>query len=140
MRDFSRTIDIRATPDAVWRVMCDVERWPEWNPTIKRLRLLGDDSFGVGARAVIRQPRFPPALWKVTEVDEGRGFEWVSKAPGLQVVADHRIEATGPGSRVTVSLRLNGAFGAVWGRLTGGVSDRYLQLEAEGLKRRVEGR
>ena len=43
----------------------------------------------VGSGALIRQPKFPPAWWKVTDLQADREFTWVSVAPGLRVVARH---------------------------------------------------
>ena len=37
MTHFSVTVDIPAPPDRVWAVIADVERWPEWTPTVTRI-------------------------------------------------------------------------------------------------------
>ena len=64
--DYSVSIDIAAPANVVWSVMSDVERWPEWTASVKRVRRLGRGPFDVGSRALINQPKFPPAVWKVT--------------------------------------------------------------------------
>jgi len=33
-------VDIAAPPGGVWAVIADVERWPEWTPTVTRLQRL----------------------------------------------------------------------------------------------------
>jgi hypothetical protein len=45
---------------------------------------------------------------------------------------------TGSGSRATLSLQFTGLFGPLAGLLTRGLNDRYLKLEAAGLKRQSE--
>lgn len=138
MRRYSTTIDIAAPPATVWAVMIDVERWPEWTDSIAAVERRDGGPLASGSRVVIRQPKLPPATWQVTEVEHGRGFTWISRVPGLLVTARHEIAAAGSGSRVTLSIHYGGLLGGLLARLTGGVNDRYLAMEAEGLKRRSE--
>jgi len=138
MRKFSISIDIAAPTSRVWEVMIDAERWHEWTPSVTSIKILGDKSLAVGTRAVIRQPSFPPALWKATAVEHGRSFTWVSRAPGLRVIGHHSVEPTPTGSRATLSLELQGVLGNFFGRLTKDITERYLAFEAEGLKARSE--
>ncbi len=95
---FQIEIEIHAPPDRVWALMRDVERWPQWTPTVTSVRLLKRAPLAVGSRAVIRQPKLPPARWQVTELDEpGRSFTWVNSAPGIKVTGKHWVEAAGDG-------------------------------------------
>lgn len=138
MRKFSITIDIQSPAERVWQVMSDTDRWHEWTPSVKSIKRIGDGPLVAGSRAVIHQPKFPPALWKVTEIEPGRSFTWVSRGPGIKVVAHHFVEPTTDGSRATLSLDLQGVFGGAFGRLTKGITERYLAYEARGLKARSE--
>ena len=138
MRTFRITTDIAAPAERVWQVMSDTDRWHEWTPSVTRVKRLGGGPLALGSRALIRQPRFPPALWKVTAIEPGKSFTWVSIAPGLRVVGHHSVEPTGAGSRATLSLELEGILGGVWGRMTRDITKRYLALEARGLKARSE--
>lgn len=137
-RLFSYVIDVAAPPARVWQVMSEPERWHEWTPSITRVRLLDGPALAVGGRAVSRQPKLPPALWKITDVDPGRSFTWVSVAPGLRVIARHEVEPIGVGSRATLSIEIQGMLGALWGRLTRRITERYLAFEGRGLKARSE--
>jgi hypothetical protein len=92
----------------------------------------------VGGTALIRQPKFPPALWKISAMEPGRSFTWISAAPGVKVIAHHSAEATASGSRATLSLRYEGLFGGLLARLTEGITKRYLFMEAGGLRARAE--
>lgn len=138
MRRFSITVDIAAPADRVWAVMSDVERWHEWTPSITRVTLLRKGALAVGSRALVRQPKFPPALWRVTELVPGRSFTWVSVAPGLRVIGRHAVELTVNGTRAVLTLELKGMVGGLWGRLTRGITERYIAFEAAGLKARSE--
>lgn len=139
MKDYSISVQIDAPPGQVWAVMSDVERWHEWTPTITSVRRTNAGPFRIGARARVHQPRLPPADWVVTSVEEGRAFDWESRAPGVRVVGRHRVDPAPSGSRVTLSIQYNGVIGDLLGRMIGGISRRYIALEADGLKRRVEG-
>ena len=78
------------------------------------------------------------ADWIVTALTEGRGFDWESRAPGVQVLARHAVEPAAGGSRVTLSVQYSGFLGGILGRLIAGINRRYIALEADGLKRRAE--
>ncbi len=136
--DVVREVEIAATPERVWAVMSDVERWPEWTRSVSRVRLYTGAPIEVGSRAIVKQPRFPAAQWLVTDVEPERGFVWVSIGPGLTVTGRHEIVPTAAGCRVTLSLEYDGMFGALLLRFTRGITERYVGLEADGLKRRAE--
>jgi hypothetical protein len=54
------------------------------------------------------------------------------------VIANHSAEPTPTGSRATLSLRYEGFLGRLIARLTKGITNRYLRMEADGLKARAE--
>ena len=120
--------------------MADAERWHEWTPSVRSIRLLDTPPLRVGSRALIRQPKFPPAVWTVTALEPGRSFTWKSGAPGVWVHAHHSVEPVPGGTRATLTLRYDGVLARLIGRLTRGITNRYLSYEAEGLKRRSEER
>ena len=138
MRNFRIAIDIVAPVDRVWQVMSDVERWPEWTASVTSVTLLTDGPFAVGTRAKIKQPKFPPAFWKVIELEPGRSFTWESTAPGFRAVGTHSVEPTSTGSRATLVLDYHGLFGGLMGAMTSDITERYVTLEANGLKARSE--
>lgn len=136
-RRFHTTRHVEAPPARVWEVLVDVTRWPEWTPTVDSVERLDDGPLAVGSQVVLRQPRLPKASWTVTEVVAGRSFTWEATSPGIRSVATHEVVADGDGSRVTLELTQLGPMGAVaalvWRRLT----QRYVDLEAASLERRV---
>ena len=137
--DFQITVDIEASPDKVWAVTRDIERWPEWTPTVTSVRRLDKGPFAVGSCAVIRQPKLLPAKWRVTELDdERRSFTWLMRGPGMRIQARHGVEANGQGSRATLSIHFSGVLGPLFARFTRNLNERYLALEAQGLKERCE--
>lgn len=135
---FRISVDIDAPPERVYEVMTDTARWHEWTPSVTSITRLDSGPFVVGSRAMIRQPKFPPALWTVTAIDGKRGFTWMNRAPGIKVTAHHSIATVGRVTRATLSLRYEGLLGGLLARMTRAVTNRYLQMEATGLKKRSE--
>jgi uncharacterized protein YndB with AHSA1/START domain len=135
----STTVDIAASPERVWEVMADVERWSEWTDTVTWVRRLDDGPLRSGSRAKINQPKLPETEYVVTEVEPGHSFTWVATSPGVTTTARHTIEALpGGGSRVRLAVEQAGLVGSVVGRFYRGLTDRYLATEAAGLKARCE--
>jgi uncharacterized protein YndB with AHSA1/START domain len=137
-RVFDITVDIAAPPDRVWQVMTDVELWPEWTESVQSVKRLDKGPFRVGSRARVKQPKFLPAVWEVTEIDPGRSFTWVTRSPGMVASGRHRVEPTAKGSRATLSVAYSGLLAGLITRLLAGITDRYLMYEAAGLKQRSE--
>jgi hypothetical protein len=136
---FSIVVDIDASADRVWSVIRDIEHWPEWTPTVMSVRLLEDGPLAVGSRAFIRQPKLAPAKWRVTELDDvSRGFTWITRGPGILVTARHWVEPSGNGSRATLSIQFSGLLAPLVARFTRKLNERYLALEANGLRARSE--
>ena len=138
MRHICTTIDIQAPPDPIWDAMRNVESWSEWTPTITSIRLLDPGPLALGTRAIVRQPKLLPARWQVMEFEDGRSFSWIMRLPGVRVTARHSVERTANGSRVTLSIEFSGPLGPLCARLTRGLNERYLAMEAQGLKKRAE--
>jgi uncharacterized protein YndB with AHSA1/START domain len=70
---------IDASPEAVWRVLADFERYPEWNPFTPQV--LGRCVAGADVRVLVKlggEPFWMPR--RVTKADENRCFEWVGRA------------------------------------------------------------
>jgi hypothetical protein len=137
---FAISVDILAPPARVAEVMLDVERWHEWTDSIRRVSILGGGPLAIGKRAFVRQPGVPPAFWKATALEPGRGFTWTSSVPGLLVIGHHYADPIPTGSRATLSLDYTGLFGPLMARMTVGINDKYLAMEAAGLKARSEAK
>ncbi len=132
------TRSIAAPAETAWRIVADVERWPEWTPTITSVERRGNGELGVGARLRIRQPKLAPATWTITEWRPGRGFTWVARSPLFRIVADHEVRTEARGSSVELRVRFEGFLGGLVGRIYGGITERYMNLEADGLRARSE--
>jgi uncharacterized protein YndB with AHSA1/START domain len=139
-REFRVEFEIAAPPDRVWAVIRDVERWHEWTASITRVEILGGGPLAVGKKARVLQPRLPVAVWQVTEFVEGRSFRWETRGPGVVAAGIHAVAPRGEGSLATLALEHSGLLGPLFARLSRDITERYVRMEAEGLRERAEGR
>jgi uncharacterized protein YndB with AHSA1/START domain len=133
-----RTVNIDAEPERVWSVMSDIPRWPEWTRSVTKVEPLQPGPLTAGGAWRISQPRFGSRTWHVTAIDPGRSFTWEAARPGVRMVATHTIAPEGRGSAVTLSVDSSGWAVAMFGWLLAGSGRRFVDMEAEGLKRRAE--
>ena len=132
------SIDINSPAPLVYQTLCDVERWPEWSPTMQSVKRLDTGAFAVGSKARVVQPKLRPADWQVSSLAPDRNFTWVTRSPGLQMEAGHAVETTGAGCRVTLTFAMSGLLSPVAGLLYRKLIAEYVTTEAQSLKRHCE--
>jgi len=134
------TIDIAAPPAKIWAAMVDVENWPLWTQSIEKVeRLDKTQPFGLGSEVRIKQPKFPALVWRVTEFEPGVSFAWEAGARGVHTKASHRIQQSGDGkSNVTLGIHQSGPLSWLASLMFRKTTQRYVEMEADGLKRFVE--
>jgi DNA-binding MarR family transcriptional regulator len=136
---FETTAEIDARQDTVWSTLADVDRWPEWNESIQEVTWLGDTKLAEGGRVRLKQPGLPAVVWLVSDVRPGTGFSWRSTSPGLTTFATHSITPTSDDHiLLALGIHQSGLLAPVLGLLFGRRTRRYVQMEADGLKRRSE--
>ena len=134
-------IEVAAPIERVWQVLVDVERWPEWTDSVTSVRRLDDGQLAIGSRVEVSQPRIPTGTYTVTALEPGRSFSWEQRQPGSMVVAHHACTpVAGGGTQVELRVIMGGAVGGIVGRMYRKLTDRYLAMEAAGLKARSEQR
>ena len=135
---FEKTIEIVAPQQRVWDVLTDLEAWPRRIETVDVVELLTPVPIGKGSRVRLKQPKLPEGIWDITVWDAPSYFEWMQKSGGVTTVAGHRVEALGGGSaRLTLTLDMRGLLIPV-ALFFKGLTNRYMNLEAEGMKRAAE--
>src|SRR5678815_391953 len=101
-------IEIDRPPHVVWPIMAEVERWPDWTPTVSEVKRLDAAPLGLGSRVRVRQPRLRPLVWQVSNFIDGRAFTWEARTPGFFVVASHEVIPSNRGSIVVLTLNQTG--------------------------------
>jgi len=132
------TIRIEASPEVVWAVTEDIERWPEWTPTVTAVRPLSDSPFGLGTVARIKQPGQPESDWTVTEYVHQDRFTWKTQRIGLRMAASHQVQEEAAGTLNTLRLQASGVIASILWPVLRVVIRRTLRKENRGLKARCE--
>jgi uncharacterized membrane protein len=132
------SIAVEATPQEMWGLFMDFERWPKMTKSIQEVRRIDSGPLRVGSEAVIKQPRLPRGRWRVTELIPGHSFEWETASRGLTTAGGHIVEQHGNGAVITLTLRQRGPLARLAEGLLGRLSRRYLSMEMEGFRRTAE--
>ena len=136
---FEQSIDIDARQQRVWGVLSDLEAWPQRIETVDVVELLTPAPVGEGSCVRLKQPKLPEGTWEVTVWDAPSYFEFRQKSGGVTNVAGHRVEALEDGrSRLTLTLDMRGLLVPVVALFYKGLTNRYMTVEAQGMKRAAE--
>ncbi len=136
---FERSIEIEASQQRVWEVLSDLEAWPQRIETVDVVEVLTPAPVTTGSRVRLKQPKLPEGVWDVTAWQAPSYFEWTQKSGGLTSTAGHRVESLGADrSRLTLTLDMRGPLVVMVALFYRGLTNRYMDLEAEGMKRAAE--
>lgn len=132
-------IHISCPPDRVWAITIDINAWPDWVPTIQRAQVLSDEPFGVGTRAVLKQPAQPKTVWCMVACSPQAGFVWQTSGRLFRMRATHHLTPTDHGTDCYLNIRLQGPLGRLLGPLLKFPIKRALRQENKALKTVCEG-
>jgi hypothetical protein len=122
-------------------VLSDLEAWPQRIETVDVVELLIPPPVATGSRVRLKQPKLPEGIWEITVWDAPSYFEWTQKTGGMTSVAGHRVETVDEGrARLTLTLDMRGFLIPVIAMFYKSLTNRYMTLEAEGMKRTAESR
>ena len=136
---FEKSIEIDAPRQRVWDVLIDFDAWPQRIRTVDSVEILTPAPIAIGSRVRLKQPKLPEGTWDITVWDAPSSFEWTQRASGATTVAGHRVEALGEGrARLTLTLEMRGFLVPIMALFYTNLTNRYMNLEAEGMKRAAE--
>lgn len=131
-------MDIDAPRSVVWSVTIDIERWPQWTPTVKSVKRLDEGPFACGSAALIQQPGLPEAKWVVTALIPGERFTWESRILGIRMIATHELSIKETGTQSVLRLEMSGIVARLLCPLMSFSARRSLERENAGLKAKCE--
>lgn len=131
-------LQIDAPQSVVWSVTVDIESWPQWTPTVRKLQRLDQGPFVCGSAALIQQPGLPEAKWVVTRLIAGEGFTWETRILGMRMIATHELSSTETGTQSRLRVEMSGLVALLLSPLLRFSARRSLEQENAGLKARCE--
>ena len=96
----SATVEMKAGPEAVWEVVSDLTRMPEFSPELRKAFVVG--KVGVGAHIIginRRRAVVWPTTSKVVRWEPGRAVAWKTRESGATWI--YELEPTATGTAVT---------------------------------------
>jgi uncharacterized membrane protein len=136
---FEESIEIDAPPQRVWEVLSDLEAWPQRIETVDDVELVTPAPLAKGSQVRLKQPKLPEGTWDITVWDAPSYFEWRQKSGGMTSVASHRVEPLEDRrSRLSLTLDMRGPLIPIVALFYKGLTNRYMTLEAQGMKRAAE--
>jgi uncharacterized protein YndB with AHSA1/START domain len=98
---------IKGDPRAIWRLVTDVDNWPNWNPHEEAARL--DGEFAVGGTGWSKPRGGPATTWTITEVVERRSWASECALPGGKLSGRTEFTDLGDGTvRCTKTVDVSG--------------------------------
>lgn len=99
------SIQIEASPETVWAIISDIERWPLWNPDVTDAELDG----ALAAGGTFTWKAGPGKIRSsLSEVDAPRRIAWKGKTLGIKAIHTWAIEPVEHGVVLTTEESWSG--------------------------------
>jgi hypothetical protein len=134
----SATVEMKARPDEVWRVVSDLGRMPEFSPELRKAFVIGKPGLGTNIIGINRRKAVVwPTTSKVVRWEPGHAVAWKTRESGATWVYELEPAATGTtvtGRRVLSKFTLGTT---LLGPAIGGAQGHDAEL-AEGIRTTLE--
>jgi uncharacterized protein YndB with AHSA1/START domain len=134
----SATVEMKASPEQVWRIVSDLGRMPEFSPELRKAFVIGRPGLGANVIGINRRKAVVwPTTSRVVRWEPGRAVAWKTRESGATWV--YELEATPAGTAVTgrrVLPRFTVAT-SLLGPFIGGAQGHDAEL-AEGIRATLE--
>ena len=134
---FSASVEINTAPENVWVLVNNVEEWPKWIPSLKKIERLTEGPFGVGSRVLVVAKSLITVnlLMTIAEFTVGRRVVMEGKVLGVRMTRYYELEPLGQNrTKLTAGGEVSGILAFLVRRGGQKVSEDIVQ----GLKKKVE--
>jgi len=135
---FSASAEIDATPEKAWAVAKNIEEWPRWIPSLKKMEKVSGEPLGKGSQVlVVAKSLITVNLWMtITEFVAGRRVVMEGKVLGVKMTRYYTLEPVGQGkAKLTAGGEVSGLLSLLVRRGGQRLSEEIVQA----LKKKVEG-
>ena len=134
---FKASADINVTAEKAWALVKNVEEWPKWIPSLKKIEKVTDGPLGVGSRVLVvaRSLITVNLLMTITEFVPGRSVIMEGKVLGVKMKRYYKMEPVNGRARLTAGGEVSGLLAFLVRRGGQRLSEEIVQA----LKKKVEG-
>ena len=135
---FSASAEINATPAKAWALLNNVEEWPKWIPSLKKIEKVTKGPLGVGSQVLVvaRSLITVNLLMTITEFVAGRRVVMEGKVLGVKMTRYYEMEPVGQNrTKLTAGGEVSGLLAFLVRRGGQKLSEEIVQA----LKKKVEG-
>jgi hypothetical protein len=130
-------IEIAATPDVVWQVLTEIDRWPSWNPQVRSASLEGSLDEG----SEFRWKAGPGTIRStITHVEQPRKVAWTGRTLSIKAIHVYVLEPRDGTTLVRTEESYDGIVARVFRRPLQKTLDRALEDGLRDLKAEAERR
>ena len=134
---FRASVEIDAIPEKVWAVAKNIEEWPQWIPSLKKMEKVSGEPLGKGSqvRVVAKSAITLNLLMTITEFIPGRRVVMEGKVLGMKMTRYYELAPVGQNkAKLTAGGEVSGLLAFLVRRGGQKVSEDIVQ----GLKKKVE--
>jgi len=134
---FSSSVEIDAPPEKVWALVNELEEWPQWIPSIKKIEKLSEGALGEGSQICVTAKSIITVkfLMTITEFVPGQRAVMQGKVLGTEMTRYYTFEPVNQGTRLTAGGEVSGLLAFLVRRGGQAVSDEIVQAA----RRKIEG-
>jgi len=138
MMKFKASADINVTAEKAWALVKNVEEWPKWIPSLKKIEKVSEGSLGVGSRVLVvaRSLITVNLLMTITEFVPGRSVVMEGKVLGVRMKRYYEME---PVAQNKAKLTAGGEVSGLLAFLVRRGGQKLSEEIVQALKKKVEG-
>jgi carbon monoxide dehydrogenase subunit G len=135
---FSARVEINSTPEKTWALVNNVEEWPKWIPSLKKIENVSRGPLSMGSQVLVVAKSLITVnlLMTITEFVAGRRVVMKGKVLGVKMTRYYEMEPVGQNkAKLTAGGEVSGLLAFLVRRGGQRLSEEIVQA----LKKKVEG-